>query len=421
MARVGHLSDWHLDSRRRLAGGLREVDGVNVALTNTAECVREVAAAMLATGPLDVWLLTGDLTDTPTPTQIETRMLVELVEELARSACVVVVAGNHDAPSVGAGATSLEALKLRGRVVIVERPTVLYLARDQVGGGLYAMDVDQYQTGRAGAHGEAEVAIACLPYPRRAELIRGAGEGSSKEERYAYASSVLRGLVQAMRGAIETVAPGAVRIAAYHGTISGATVGKQPRPVQGDIELAAGDFAGFHYTGVGHIHRMQQLAGPRVCYAGSIDRVDFDEAADFKGGLDVQVTATSLQAKPVRASKARRYVTLEPAELDGYTFRRDVVYRVKAAVTTEAAVEIRRKVADVAGAGVWIAAALDVEAKVRVRDELARSDESTGALMVRWLDTTPAHAADIAAAHGGTDDDVRAELLALNHAITGGR
>ena len=413
--RAVQITDWHLDARRQLAGVLREYNGMNVALSNTAACVRAVAAAALAAGPVDVWLVTGDVTDTATPTQQEVRVMVELVDELARFALVVIVAGNHDVPGAGAGAPSLEALKLRPRVIVVEVPTVLYLARR--GAVLDVLDVDPYAPPVPGACAEAIAAVACLPYPRRSELVTAAPEGS-REERYALASEALRGVLQASRVAIETTAPQAARLVAYHGTIDGATVGVQPRTIQGDITLSVGDFAGFHFVGAGHIHKMQRLA-PTVFYAGSVDRVDFDEAADFKGGLEIVVgEGAPLAVKPI-PSPARKYVTLSPAQLAGYVYQPDIVYRVRGDVTPTEAIELRRTVADIAATGVWIAAALNIEARVRVRDEQATAEEPTSALLARWLAANPQHIEDIVGSYGGTKEHTVAEVIELSAKITG--
>jgi len=414
MIRIIHLSDVHFDERRQLAGAVRVTsDGHNEALVSTARCFAAAEAAALAAGPVDLWVVTGDLFDTATPTQLEERYAVEAVESLARSAPVVVLAGNHDVPAAGAGATALECLKLRPRVHVVEEPAVLYFERSYSSSGGLAQIMSEFVSG-------AGLALACVPYPRRAELVALAPEGS-REERNAAASQVLRGIVQGLRIQAETKAPNAVRVALYHGALDGATIGVQPRTISGDVTLSPADFAGFAYCAAGHLHKMQKLA-PTVYYAGSIDRVDFDEARDYKGALDVRVCGNrATEVKPI-ATPARVYVTATPEHLDAPldTWKPGVVYRVKGEVGPEEAAAIRRRVGELAATGVWISAsALRVVSDVRARDEEARADESVGAILSRWLTANPHHVTDLVTQHGGEPAATSAEIVTLNRAIAG--
>lgn len=401
--RLIHLSDWHLDSRRQLAGSLREgPDGVNLALSHTAACLRAVADKALAAGHVDLWLLTGDLTDTATPTQIEERIMIELVTELAKSALVIIIAGNHDVPGSGSGASSLECLKRRLGVIVVEAPEVVWL---KTGGFSGAVMRSQEPT---------DVAVACMPYPRRSEFVALAPEGS-REERYAKASAILDGMIQSMR---VTIGPDALAVMAYHGSINGATVGVQPRTIEHDLSVPVGAFAGFDYVGCGHIHKMQKMS-PAVFFAGSVDRTNHDEAADPKGGLDVVVAKGVPPVVKMIASPARRYMTLGPDDdFDGKAGD-GIVYRVKGAVTPQRAGEIRHAVALLAASGVWISTALTIESEARTRDEHATSDERTSALLDRWLDAHGEVVADIVTVHDTTETSVREAVHALNTAITG--
>lgn len=406
--RLVHLSDLHLDSRRQLAGQTREnSDGINEALANTAACIRSLAATALATGPVDLWLITGDVTDTATPTQIEERYMVELVEELARSALVVIIAGNHDVPGSGSGASSLEALKHRRAVVVVESPQILWL--DTSKERLWPAPRPSTWT---------TAALACMPYPRRSEFVALAPEGS-REERYAQASRIVAGTIQAMRVAIETsVASTAVRLLAYHGTIDGATVGVQPRTIEHDLTVPVGALADWDYVGCGHIHKMQRLA-PSVYYAGSIDRCNHDEAADYKGGLDVTALRANVPGVKAIATPARRYVTLGPDDVFDGAAGDGVVYRIKGSVTPEAAVKVRKMVAELAGIGVWISTSLVIESEARSRDSQATSDELASGVLARWLSAHPEILTDLASAHESTPEAMRTAIETFSTSVTG--
>lgn len=399
--RIIHISDIHFDERRQLAGEVRvDAEGRNHALVSTARCVEAIREQALAAGQVDLWCVTGDVFDSPVPTPLEERAAIEAIEAMAGSAPVVVLSGNHDVPAAGAGATALECLKVRRNIHVVEAPRVLTL---QAGG--------------------VTVSVVCVPYPRRAELVALAPDGS-REERNALASQILRGILQGLRVQAANNSPGSVLVALYHGSLDGATVGAQPRTISNDVALSPADFGGFAYAGCGHIHRMQRLA-PNVYYAGSPDRVDFDEEADYKGGLDVTISAAGvLEAVRPIASEPRVYVTARPEHLaaanDTWTAG-GTVYRVKGEVMQSEAVEIRRRVAELAAAGVWISAsALRVVSEIRTRDELASADETVAAFLERWLTANPAHVEEAATVTGTEPADIAAAVLDLNTEIAGG-
>ena len=404
MFRLIHLSDVHLDERRQLAGAIRlDENGQNAALSNTVRCLEAVRAEAIARGNVDLWVITGDLFDTPTPTQLEERCAVEAVESLARHAHVIVLAGNHDVPGAGSGATALECLKLRRDVTVIEAPSVLCFDWHE-DGWLRVARPDEVPA----------VAVACIPYPRRAELVALVPEGS-REERNAAAGAVLRGIIQGLRLQSEQCAPYGYRLALYHGGLDGAVVGVQPRALSGDISVHPTDFAGFDYVAAGHIHKRQQLA-PNVWYAGSVDRVDFDEEGDEKGALDVQLERGALTVEPI-ATPARRYVTL-PLDAEPETLEPGVVYRWKGEATAAQAAEVRRRVA-ARSADAWVTPAIRLVTETRARDTEARADETASALLGRWLVANPLHVDGLADTYQVAREDVLADITRLHHAAAG--
>lgn len=437
--RLIHISDLHFDERRQLAGAPRlDGRGHNVCLVSLAACIEHVRVTALAAGRVDAWIVTGDVFDTATPSPLEERYAIEAMKALAKDALVIIIAGNHDVPNAAAGATALECLKHRDGIIVVEDVRNLAFWYDPGGsgrlffGGGLPVDSDRYQS-------PPDLVLSCVPYPRRAELVRGAPE-AGREARNALASELLRGLVQALRIEAESRAPDAIRVALFHGSLDGAKIGVQPRALSGDVQLAASDFAGYDAAACGHIHKMQPI-GPGVYYAGSPDRCDFDEERDYKGGVELTVErGKPAGVKPI-PTPAREYVTVTPEQLLGTPpaawKRGGAVYRVKGDATPEVAIVLRRRVADLDAEGVWIStSALKVESETRARDAGATADESTSNVLERWLAANELHLRDLVEQHGGEplDDlpeperaevlDVRraelhAELLADNHAVTG--
>ena len=173
---------------------------------------------------------------------------------------------------------------------------------------------------------------------------------------------------------------------------------------------------GFDYAACGHIHKMQSLS-TTVWYAGSVDRVDFDEEADVKCALDVRVAPGALVVSMLR-TPARRYVTLAPA--DDADWEPGVVYRFKATDATPAEADtVRKRVGALASDGVWATASVRVASVCRARDAAATADESASDLLVRWLIANPSHVDDLAAQHGASCDDVRRDLHLLSQSMTG--
>ncbi len=240
--RLIQISDLHHDELRKLAGDVRLDDrGHNVCLVSLAECIEHVRVTALAAGPVDAWLVTGDVFDRATPTPLEERYAVVAMESLAKHAPVVIISGNHDVPREAAGATALECLKLREGIIVIERTQNIGFWTDPgggpkllFGGALPVVEADRYQS-------PPDLVLGCVPYPRRAEIVKLAPEAGS-EDRNALLSQLLAGSVQALRMQAEVSAPNAVRVALFHGSLDGAAVGVQPRPLSGDVQLSPADF-----------------------------------------------------------------------------------------------------------------------------------------------------------------------------------
>jgi exonuclease SbcD len=99
------------------------------------------------------------------------------------------------------------------------------------------------------------------------------------------------------------------------------TIGQEPALLLGNLANPA-----FDYVALGHIHRHQVLnESPPVTYAGSLERLDFNDEADEKGFYLVEIESgpttgqrqVSFDFHPV---SGRRFltigVTLEPKDLD---------------------------------------------------------------------------------------------------------
>ncbi len=381
MIRVAHLSDLHFDAERQIAGVRRLTeDGQPYALAQASRCLRAVAKGIAAGGLPDVWLVTGDVFDRPQPTAAEEAAVIRAFVDLARAAPVVVLAGNHDIPGVAGAATALECLKRRPRIHVIEEPTLLEFGRDPNTGKLAPItQLGEWQPG---------VTIACMPYPRRAEfatseVMTGA---ATSEERNAIASQLLSRVMGALR--IQAAATKGPKVLGFHGSVTGAMSRFQPRTLAGDILFGLDDLCAWDYAAGGHIHQQQQLA-PNAGYAGSVDRCDFGEEGEPKGGTVIELGDGPVRVRGV-PSPATVFTTLD-AESLRYVVNGDVTllpsaaYRVKDRVSADDARAIRRDVAALQERGLWIADALEVDAEIRLRDAEANAEESAEAHLRRWL------------------------------------
>lgn len=363
--RVAHLSDFHYDASRRIAGSVRDVDGRPWGIAVPDRCLREVVAAA---GKVDLWALTGDTFDRASPAAGEIAAVVDFVTDLAQSAPVVVLAGNHDVPLVGGGGDALEALRRRERVTVCDRPQVLKL-----GGGT----------------------VVALPYPRRAEIATACPKDV---EPNVWASKMLERLLVSL-GEQALLQPGP-RLLLWHGSIDGAEIRHQPRSLAHDIVLSLPALLSGPWDAVlcGHIHQRQALH-PKVRYAGSPDRCDFGEEGDPKGGLLWTFGEAFVSCVELDTTKATVYRTVAPHEYAGGV--PGVVLRVKGQVDDATAVALRQRIAADREGGALTEDAIDVDHVVRLRDAAASRDEPPEDFLRRWLSERP-EPGQLADEHGGT-------------------
>ncbi|MEM5775518.1 MAG: exonuclease SbcCD subunit D, partial [Anaerolineaceae bacterium] len=129
--------------------------------------------------------------------------------------------------------------------------------------------------------------VIALPYLSRSRMMAALNmDGTQREEIFAKLGSLLRELLDNWLN--NEIDPSLPVILAAHASVEGAMYGAE-RSVMlgGDLVLppALVKDPRLDYVALGHIHKSQDLnpdARPPVIYPGSIERVDFGEAADDK-------------------------------------------------------------------------------------------------------------------------------------------
>lgn len=239
--RVAIIADSHFTERSRWKECLR---------------VHEWIAKDIAVRGVDLVLHSGDLFDAKsTPT--ERIAVAEWLAGVAQHAPIVIVRGNHDA---------LLDVGLMGKI----RSKHPIIAEEG-----------------ANVHIVAGVAVACLAWPRKAELLARLGATSHEASEHA-AHEALRAVLLGFRQQLEQ--HDGPRILLTHAMVRGSrTTAGQPL-VGVDLELGLDDLqlAGADFVALGHIHAHQTFDAPNIIYPGSPRRTEFGDS-DPKGYLIVDI------------------------------------------------------------------------------------------------------------------------------------
>jgi DNA repair exonuclease SbcCD nuclease subunit len=355
MKRILQLADLHLSETATIAGAVHvDANGANLAVADTLHAVERIVAAARAAGPLDGIVIAGDLFDHARPTPNELRIAAALCDYLG-GCCLVgrvlMIPGNHDLPRNPGEASALVSLAWHPRVMLVEEPRVV-----------------EY----------AGVKVACLPYPRRSAAREYLGAEVEGQE-IGILSAALTTL------AIGMAAQGA-DVLLGHATIGGATVGAQPRAIEGDIEIGREALAQFSAVMLGHIHKQQPG------YSGSPTVQDFGEEGEAKGGiLHTRDDAGTWTRTPINV-QGRTWRTIDViAGTDPTAHHLDNltpggVYRIRGDLPADTLSVVRDQLAVATAAGAYVQDELRVAAENRARDtEIGREGIDETEILTRAM------------------------------------
>jgi len=297
MIKILHLSDIHLGSGFS-HGRINPETGLNTRLEDFVATLGRCIDRALSE-PVDLVLFGGDAFPDATPPpyiqQAFARQFYRLVEA---NIPTVLLVGNHDQHSQGAGGASLCIYRTLGvpNVIVGDR-----------------LDSHTIQT-KNGA-----VQVITLPWLTRSTLLtRPETEGLSMSE---VGHLLLDRLRVALEGEIRKLDPSIPTVLLAHLMADAATYGAERFLAVGKgftipLSLIARDC--FDYVALGHVHRYQILCQqPLVVYPGSIERVDFSEEKEEKGFVLVELERGNVQMEfcplPVRSF---RTIELDLSEED---------------------------------------------------------------------------------------------------------
>ena len=300
--RILHTSDWHLGRTLYNRARYEEFEAFLNWLTEILE--RE---------QIDVLLVAGDIFDNTTPSHRAQALYYQFLHAIANSACrhVVVIAGNHDSPSL------LDAPQALLRYLNVH---VLGGASDNPADEVLSLsDTD----------GKTELIVCAVPYLRDRD-IRKAEAGESLQDKE-------RKLLDGIRAHYQTVGTLAEQIRAELASpvpiiALGHLFAAGGKTVEGDgvRDLYVGSLAHvgadifpscIDYLALGHLHVAQKVAGQEhMRYSGSPIPMGFGEASQRKVVLLVELSAAG-EPPVVKAIAVPRWQALERISGDWQTIQ----------------------------------------------------------------------------------------------------
>ncbi len=291
MIRFVHTADLHFGVENY--GRIDPSTGIHTRLLDFHKALSSCVDTALEQD-VDFFLFCGDAYKTAHPSPTQQRLLFDCFLRLFRAGIpIVMVVGNHDNPSSFGKSHTLELfgqLPISGFHVI-SKPERLVLTTKK-----------------------GPIQIVGIPWPSRSLLALNRTVPSTGPELSAFIGARVAELI---RFFAEQCDPEVPAILAGHLTVSsGLFSGSEKRAICGQdplllpSQLALEQFA---YVALGHLHRYQQVnpgQEPAIVYAGSVERIDFDERAEEKGFCLVEVEVA--QAKHTFVPlKTRLFIQIE--------------------------------------------------------------------------------------------------------------
>jgi exonuclease SbcD len=280
--RLLHTSDWHLG---RSFHGTSLLEEQTQAMARIVEMAREEE--------VDAVLIAGDIYDRAIPPAEAVQLFNDTLAQLRLSgAAVIAIAGNHDSHvrvSVYDPLLSALGVSIRGEVRRSQEPVLVTPRR-----------------------GGSPVAIYPLPYLDPAvdgHLLSTEQLPAARLRHEDVTRLALERLHEDLRGR-----PGHRSVVVAHTFVAGGEPCESERELSvGNVEqVSVGAFAGFDLVALGHLHRCQDLDGPRLAYSGSPLPYSFSEQHQQKVVRLIELNGAGVPAvERIPLNVGRPLATLE--------------------------------------------------------------------------------------------------------------
>ncbi len=290
MLKMLHLADIHIGMENY--GRTDPATGLNTRLQDYLRRFDEVLDYAIATEPVDIVLIAGDIYKNRTPNPTHQREFARRLNRVVRARIpVLILTGNHDVPAASGRAHSVEIFDT------LELPGVTIASRMRS----YSIET---------RHGPLQ--IIAVPWLNRQALL-------TKEELQglpmaALDTEMIDKVTSWIEATLSQLDPGIPTVLTFHGTLAGATYSSERAIMLGhDLVLPRSAVAqpGIDYVALGHIHKHQVIGtDPPAVYPGSLERIDFGEEKELKGFVivDLEKGATAWRFVEV---EARPFVTID--------------------------------------------------------------------------------------------------------------
>ncbi len=289
MIKILHFADAHIDIA---AHGRRDpITGLPVRVLDFLKALDTIVDTAIAE-KVDLVLFAGDAYKDRTPVPTFQREWGKRMMRLSEAGIpTLLLVGNHDlSPAIGRANALQEFETLHvPHLYLADRPK-LWKPEDLEG---------------------LPLQVLALPWISRSSLMASLElSGAQPAQIYAELEVRMRELVQSW---LEQVDPNLPVVLAAHASVEGATYGGERSIMLGNDLVLSGSLVRdprLDYVALGHIHKSQDLNKdnqPPVIYPGSIERVDFGEAADDKFFVVAEVEKNNTNVQ-WRKLEGRRFI-----------------------------------------------------------------------------------------------------------------
>lgn len=271
MVKVLHFADAHIDIATY--GKHDPETGLPIRVLDFLKALDTIVDTAI-TEKVDLVLFAGDTYKDRTPSPTFQREWGKRIIRLPMAGIpVLLLVGNHDiSPASGRAHTLQEFDTLQvPRVRVLNKPELLKPA------DLWGLPLQ----------------VLALPWVFRSTLM--AALQLSPDDNNLVNEEVEKRIATILEARMNELDPGLPTIFTAHGSVQGAVYGNERTVMLGKDLVLPGALVKdprLDYVALGHIHKHQDLnpgAHPPVIYPGSIERVDFGEAADDKGFVIAEV------------------------------------------------------------------------------------------------------------------------------------